>query len=144
MSKNKENTPFKTVSPASFIKIIVSCGPGWPSSVYVAQDDNEVLILLPLHPQCWDYRSVPRAWLTFAPLPSKAAGARQQPKTAAVTVCVGEALGSALYYFYWHYTNESYVFLNTSLRKLTDRLQISRKYLQIIYRVSETIRTMQS
>lgn len=34
-----------------------SCSPGWPRTPYIANDSPELLlILLPLHPYCWDNR----------------------------------------------------------------------------------------
>lgn len=41
--------------------------PGWPLLYYVAEDDVELLILLPPLPTYWDYRHVPEC-LTEIPL----------------------------------------------------------------------------
>lgn len=34
----------------------VSYSLGWPQTYYVPKDDHELLISLPLHPDCWGYR----------------------------------------------------------------------------------------
>ena len=32
---------------------------GWPGTSYISEADLELLILLPLPPQCWDYKRAP-------------------------------------------------------------------------------------
>lgn len=34
----------------------VSCNPDWPQTHHVAEDNLELLVLLPLPPGCWNYR----------------------------------------------------------------------------------------
>jgi hypothetical protein len=44
---------------ASFASYKVARGPDWPPRLYVAKDGLELLILLPLPTQCWEYRHPP-------------------------------------------------------------------------------------
>jgi hypothetical protein len=37
----------------------VSCSPGWPQTCFIAEDDFELLILLPTSPKVRDYKCVP-------------------------------------------------------------------------------------
>jgi hypothetical protein len=36
----------------------VSCIIGWPQTQYIVEDDFELLVLLPLSPEWWDYTHV--------------------------------------------------------------------------------------
>lgn len=42
----------------TFVCLIDLSSPGWPWLPYVAEDDQALLILLPLPPECWDCRCV--------------------------------------------------------------------------------------
>lgn len=51
-----DNAGFKGLH-SIFLKLFL-CSSGWPQTLYIAEDSLESLILLPLFPECWYYRTV--------------------------------------------------------------------------------------